>query len=391
MLAKIVKDPNPKNKKNWVTPLHHAAEQKDIAMTQYLLMLLEGKNPADVQGMTPLHYLAKHGLVELCLIILNDPNTLDFNPGNLDWKTPLHFAAEKGHLPICELIMDKVHRRSKNPPDIHGVTPLHVAAGRGHMELLTFMISQLQDLSPTTFNYLETPLHHALCESHYEAAYLLHEAMNYTNPQDNFGCSILHLAAGLGLDKMCTNILSVEMKCPQNDEGKTPLHFAVEYLGTCEVLKTLLENGMENSIISRDCNGKTFLHHLVELNKCDLLEIALEYVRDKNPPDGVTQQTPLHYAAEDGNYEICQLFLNKLAAADLNPPDTYGRSPLHLAAVRGHEKVCGLFLDHVKDKYPLDVNGKDPYDLAKHNGHINLCSIFNQKGNYFGYETKFEK
>ena len=68
--------------------------------------------------MTPLHYAAQNGLLEVCKLILE--NVEDKNPVGLDRWTPLDFAAENGHIEICELILEKM--KTNNPKDTSGMT-----------------------------------------------------------------------------------------------------------------------------------------------------------------------------------------------------------------------------------------------------------------------------
>lgn len=48
------------------------------------------------------------------------------NPATVNGATPLHEAADEGHADICRLILDSVE--DKNPADSVGDTPLHGAA-----------------------------------------------------------------------------------------------------------------------------------------------------------------------------------------------------------------------------------------------------------------------
>ena len=52
----------------------------------------------------------------------------DKNPANVNGCTPLHKAAENGHLKTYEIIMGWVD--DKNPKSKNGWTPLHSATGK---------------------------------------------------------------------------------------------------------------------------------------------------------------------------------------------------------------------------------------------------------------------
>ena len=89
---------------------------------------MEDKNPANIDGITPLSVAAQNGHFEVCQLIIQ--NVEDKNPANKIGDTPLHYAAENGHLDICKLIMDNVE--DKNPVNDYGQTPLSLATKNGH-------------------------------------------------------------------------------------------------------------------------------------------------------------------------------------------------------------------------------------------------------------------
>ena len=55
------------------------------------------------------------------------------NPKNRKKMTPLHYAAVNGHLDICQLIMKYV--KNKNPKNQKGETPYDLAAKKGHLKI----------------------------------------------------------------------------------------------------------------------------------------------------------------------------------------------------------------------------------------------------------------
>ena len=55
----------------------------------------------------------------------------DKNPANIDGRTPLHIAARCGLINICKLIVENT--KDKNPADIFGTTPMDFANGNKEM------------------------------------------------------------------------------------------------------------------------------------------------------------------------------------------------------------------------------------------------------------------
>ncbi|QGJ70565.1 Hypothetical protein PBC10988_22620 [Planctomycetales bacterium 10988] len=67
---------------------------------------------------------------------------------------------------------------------------------------------------------------------------------------------------------------------------------------------------------------------------------------------------PLHWAACQGQHEICQVLLD--AGADVNAKDEDGLTPLHCAARQGHAVVAGLLIAHGADLEKSDDTGNTP-------------------------------
>ena len=85
----------------------------------------------------------------------------------------------------------------------------------------------------------------------------------------------------------------------------------------------------------------------------ELLKIAAkggfldEYVKkirnkkDKNPQDA-KGNTPLHFAAENGQIEMVQFIMNNVD--NKNPVNNSGETPLHWAARNGQRNICKIIL-----------------------------------------------
>ena len=66
--------------------------------------------------------------------------------------------------------------------------------------------------------------------------------------------------------------------------------------------------------------------------------------------------TPLHYAAQNGHFEVCKLIIENTEVK--NPKGYFGWTPLHNAARNGHFEVSKLILDNIQDKNPNNSIGK---------------------------------
>ncbi len=98
--------------------------------------------------MTPLHYAANEGHVEIVEELLQEIECTD--PKDQLGDTPLHLAARQGHLKIVQILM---HRLLPNlscqngrelPQNFYGMTPLQKAARNGHVQVVELIKSFLK-------------------------------------------------------------------------------------------------------------------------------------------------------------------------------------------------------------------------------------------------------
>ena len=92
--------------------------------------------------------------------------------------------------------------------------------------------------------------------------------------------------------------------------------------------------------------------------------------------------TPLHWAARNGNLDICQLILEKVK--NKNPAIAVGCqsgwTPLHFAARYGHIDICRLIIANVDDKHPINDDGETPMDIADRRNHVDIYKLFDNSG-----------
>ena len=87
---------------------------------------------------TLLHKSALHGQLEIHEYVMDLVE--DKNPKNSDGNTPLHYAAIKGNSAIIKLIMEKVDE--KNPKNSDGLTPFDCASDVDKKIMYEVMISK---------------------------------------------------------------------------------------------------------------------------------------------------------------------------------------------------------------------------------------------------------
>ena len=94
-------------------------------------------------------------------------------------------------------------------------------------------------------------------------------------------------------------------------------------------------------------------------------------------------ETPIHYAAEYGHLEVCQLIIQTVD--EKNPKNNEGRTPLHYAARWGKASICELIMKNIWNKNPKAFDGSTPlHEAAKakqsHQDHLNVCKVLVENG-----------
>jgi ankyrin repeat protein len=83
-----------------------------------------------------------------------------------------------------------------------------------------------------------------------------------------------------------------------------------------------------------------------------------------NSTHGPDRMTCLHYAAAQGNYELCRILLDRKPKARVMSKDKFKRIPLTLAVKNGHVKVASLLLQEGSDWNHPDSSNNTPLHYA---------------------------
>ena len=156
----------------------------------------------------------------------------------------------------------------------------------------------------------------------------------------------------------------------------SPLH-VLAWKGNLEIFLHL--SNTLNDKNPMDHHGYTPLHFAANMNNFEVCQAIIENddVIDKNP-ENYDRLTPLHLAAEGGYLQICELIISK--TEDKNPmQDGFPAwTPLHFAANNAHLEVCQLIIANVDDKNPNAnwAGEASPYHLAAEKGHVEVCKLF---------------
>ncbi|KAH9320528.1 hypothetical protein KI387_015167 [Taxus chinensis] len=95
-------------------------------------------NAEDSSGYTPLHYAARNGHVQACLILLKN-GALANKKTRSGQATSLHRAAYAGHEEVVKVLIDA--GADPYAQDFYGSTSLHKAVDQGHQRIISTLIN----------------------------------------------------------------------------------------------------------------------------------------------------------------------------------------------------------------------------------------------------------
>ncbi|WP_265036230.1 ankyrin repeat domain-containing protein [Wolbachia endosymbiont (group A) of Anomoia purmunda] len=112
------------------------------------------------------------------------------------------------------------------------------------------------------------------------------------------------------------------------------------------------------SINTESRHELTPLYVAIRAGRLDIVEILFDRkhfsVKDKD----IHGCNPLHWAAQQGNFNIAKFFVDK--GADIGAKDNDGRTPLRVAAYSGDLGMVKFFLDR---NMSIEVKNNDPYKM----------------------------
>ena len=294
-------------------------------------------NQADVHKMTPLHYGAKRGNLNVVqyLVLRNADKEMRNGTG----QTALLAAAQSGQSEVVDYLISS--GADPNAEADHGVRPLHRAAAAGYEDVVRVLIKGRADPLAIDGFLMESAVHHAAREGHADVVRALMGSV--ARPQK-------------GLD---------------DDEGSLALQADYQQQAFLESAGKGGTGGVAGftglratSVDAGNSRGETALHLAAAHGRVECVRLLLKMSTESwkvwwiERKDGRTGDTALHRACAESRTDVVRLLLDEQANPSLT--NQLGRTPLHLAVKAGESNIVKYLMRAGASHMSIDLDGRRP-------------------------------
>lgn len=262
-------------------------------------------------------------------------------------------AADYGDIKRIEKLLSEGTDIDEKDETVNGRTALHMVATKPRFDLVKYLLSKGADVNVKNGDG-KTVLE----------AYM-----------DERKATMLHWYTGIGdLDKAIASIGKGADINARNIDGDTPLHIAVMKSENLGIVIFLVESGAD-IIATNSLAGMTPLHLAAEEGNFDIVKYILTKDTNVNrrnahgstPLISVARWNPFH-----GFYYDMMKYLVSVGA-DVNAKDNGGGTVLHLMAMRGSLDIVKYFVSEGVDVNTKNKGGKTAEDIARVDGRTEIA------------------
>lgn len=144
--------------------------------------------------------------------------------------------------------------------------------------------------------------------------------------------------------------------------GNTPLHFACSNPGFADLALFLLSKGADPTLRNHD--GETALHHACIHSTPEVVEALVRCPRVNVDVQDENECTPLHWTLQQSEFPVGVVRLLLLAGARVDSRDDIGDTPMHYAAREGYFDIYDLLRAAHRGANPYNALGLTPFHAA---------------------------
>ncbi|KAJ7582105.1 ankyrin repeat-containing domain protein [Mycena floridula] len=293
---------DPNSGEDHMTPLHYAAKEGHLEVVAPLMQHADiNVNSRDFNGNTPLHIALSGGHQKTAELLLGHPE-IESNLSNKDGVLPWMLAAEKGYQGIMELLLaqDDV---DPNGQDQEFLTPLSHTAANGHVRSMQYLLSLPQVNFATSFNMAYAARgNYARLGGYKEVIDLLRERDDLNpNVQSYQFRGPLSWAAAEGHIEWVEFLLQLPGIIPDlrdTMESRTPLSYAADNHCSTGTMRILMQRD-DVDPNSQDKHGRMPLSYATSDYSGDCVVLLLAHPNIQPDCPDYTRRTPLSYAAAE--------------------------------------------------------------------------------------------
>jgi uncharacterized protein len=328
-------------------PVADAAMRRDVAGVRTLVAQRADVNAAQGDGMTALHWAARHGDAEMAALLLRARARVTATTRNGAY-TPLHVASEGGHAAVVSELLRA--GADANATTSVGVTPLHLAAYAGSAAAITALAAQGADVNAREPSWGQTPLMFAATRGRTDAA----RALLARGADPSIAAKVLDLMARADEDQKARQRRNQVLRSARRAQGQDSMEswrpdpalvqqavraslevernpHAVAAEAEPEVYAGVNTGGDEDvsgftGLVGVQ-GGLTALLLAVREGHLETARALLDAKADVNQPTPGDSTTPLLLAALNGHYDLAKFLLER--GADPNITSIAGAAPLY--------------------------------------------------------------